>query len=119
LPETKKAIVTFQYAERIKSGLIIASKLVGQIEEMSDDERLGAEKMLIFFLNALSNEIGIAYNVSGMESFKEANINLEETIGNVRLRKYSEAMRQISKAISSTTTAGQEAAKALVEAGVL
>jgi len=119
LLEDKKAIITFQYAERIKSGLIIASKLVGQIEKMSDEERLGAERMLIFFLNALAGEIRIAYNASGMEPFKEADAKLEETVGNVRLKRYSEAIRQISRAISSTTTAGQEAAKTLVEKGLL
>lgn len=117
--ENRKAIISFQYAERIKSGLIIASKLIYQIDGMSEEERLGAEKMLISYLDALLGEIRIAYNASGIRSFKEAGATLEETIGNIRLKRYSEAIRQVSRAISSATTGGQEAAEALAERGLL
>ena len=46
---TRKAILTYQYAERIKSELIIASGLLSKMDRLEGDERLGAEKMMVSF----------------------------------------------------------------------
>jgi len=113
--DVRDAIISFQYAERIKSGLIIASKLVGEVAVMDDEERKGARKLLIHFMNALLGEIRIAYNASQLRFFKEAGLSLEESIENIRSEKYEEALRNISHAISSATTGGEIAANILKE----
>ena len=111
--DVRDAVISFQYAERIKSGLIIASKLVDEVAVMDDEERRGARKLLIHFLNALLGEIRIAYNASQLNFFKEAGLILEEGIESVRSEKYEEALRSISHAISSATTGGEIAANIL------
>ena len=40
---TRKAIFIYMYAERIKSELIIASNLLGTMDGLEGNERLGAE----------------------------------------------------------------------------
>ena len=60
---TKTAIHIYQYAERIKSELIIASGLLTRLDTMKGDERIGAEKMMTSFLEALCGEIRIAQNI--------------------------------------------------------
>ena len=109
----KEAIVSFQYAERIKSGLIVASKLIDEVYRMPENERLGAEKLLISFMSALNGEIKIAYNVSHLQSFMDASLRVEKGVENIRSKKFNEAIRNISQAISLTTTEGQRAIKIL------
>ena len=113
--DVRDAVISFQYAERIKSGLIIASKLVDAVAAMDKEERKGARKLLIHFMNALLGEIRIAYNASQLNFFKEAGLDLERSIENIRSEKYEEALRSISHAISSATTGGEIAANILKE----
>jgi len=89
--DIRDAITSFQYAERIKSGLIIASKLVDEVAAMDKEERKGARKLLIHFMNALLGEIRIAYNAAQLNFFKEAGLGLERSIENIRSEKYEEA----------------------------
>lgn len=109
----REAVISFQYAERIKSGLIIASKLIDEAHKMHEDERLGAEKLLVSFMNALNGEIKIAYNASRLQSFKDASLSIEKSIENIRSRKFDEAIRNVSHAISLATTEGQRAVETL------
>ena len=113
--DVKDAVISFQYAERIKSGLIIASELVDEVAAMDYEERKGARKLLIHFMNALLGEIRIAYNASKLNFFKEAGLIFEEVIENIRSEKYEEALRSISYAVSSATTGGEIAANILKE----
>ena len=55
--DTRKAIICFQYVERIKSELIIAVKLLEKLDELESDELAGAEKMMLSFLDALAGEL--------------------------------------------------------------
>jgi len=111
--DVRKAIISFQYAERIKSGLIIASKLIDEVYGMCENERLGAEKLLVFFMDALNDEIKIAYNVSGFQSFRDASLKVGESIENIRSKNFDEAIRNVSCAVSLATTEGQKAVETL------
>lgn len=119
MQDIKEAIISFHYAERIKSELIIAAKLIDHVGFMSDEERSGAEKLLLFFLQVLLGEILIARNASGMNAMEEARLNLEESIRRVRLKDYDKAVRMISSAITSATTGGEKAAVMLKERGLI
>ena len=99
----RNAVISFQCAERIKSGSIIASKLVDGVVAMDDEERKETRKLQIRFMDALLGEIRIAYNASQLNFFKEAGLDLEE------------ALRSISHAVSSATTGGEIAANILKE----
>jgi len=118
MPDVRKAIVCFQYVERIKSELIIAARLLGEIEELRGDELAGAEKLMSSLLEALLGEIRIAHNVLGLRNFEEASMQVEEAAGNLRLHEYSEAIKSISRAISFITTSGQHAMQTLTEKGL-
>jgi len=119
LPDVRKAIICFQYVERIKSELIIAARLLGEIEELRGDELAGANKVMSSLLEALLGEVRIAHNVLGMRNFEEAGMQVEEAAGNVRSHEYTEAIKRISRAISFITTSGQHAMQTLKEKGLL
>jgi len=117
--DVKKAIICFQYTERIKSELIIAANLLEEMGELKNDELVGAEKLMLSFLRALQGEIRIAYSVLQMQNFKEAGDKVAEIAENVSSHEYQEATKRISEAISRITTGGQQATQLLKEKGLL
>ena len=117
--EVGKAIVCFQYVERIKSELIIAARLIEQIGELKGDELNGANKVLALFLDALQGEINIALNVSGRQDFEAAGVRVKSAAEKTRNFQFEEAIRLVSEAISSVATSGQWAMQTLKENGFL
>ena len=81
---TRKAILTYMYAERIKSELIIVSNLLATMDTLDGNERLGAERKIM------------------------------EAIGKVKLHKISEINQCISEALSLITTCSAGAMKVLM-----
>ena len=117
--EIGKAIVTFQYVERIKSQLIIAAKLLDRLGELSGDGLVGASKIYSFFLEALEGEVNIAYNVTGMDDFEAASTKVREASDKAHFNQYDEAVKLISEAISHVASSGQQAMQVLKEKGFL
>jgi len=117
--DIKKAIICFQYVERIKSELIIATKLLEKLDELEGDELSGAEKLMISFLDALTGEVNIAHGVLGLRNFEEARTKILEAKQLVRLHDYMEVTSRLSGAISSITTSGSRAMQILKQRGLL
>jgi hypothetical protein len=102
----KKAIVTFHYAEKIKSNLIIAVSLLRVLDGMKDEEMVGAEKLLVAYFDALIQEVNIAANASGVHEFQDVNVKLAEATRQTRQHDYANVMKLLSEATSITTTSG-------------
>jgi hypothetical protein len=111
--DTRKTILVYQYAERIKSELIIASSLLAKMLTLRDEERQGAEKMMHAYLEALTHEIKIAQNIEKSVNFVGAEKKVMEALGRLRLSESSEMNRCISEALSFITTSCQAAMEAL------
>lgn len=112
-------MICFQYAERIKSELIIATNLLDAINKLKNNELVGAEKLMSSFLHALQGEIRIAHNVLQIQNFKEASGRVAKAAESVSSHEYLEATKHISEAISRITTGGQQATQLLKEKGLL
>lgn len=117
--DTKKAIICFQYVERIKSELIIAVKLLEKLDTLEGDELVGAQKMMLSFLDALAGEITLAHGVLGLRNFEEARTKILDATGKVWSKDYLGATSDISKAISSITTIGSRVMQMLKEKKLL
>jgi len=102
-----KAIVCFQYVERIKSELIIAAKLLEYIVELKGDEQSGANKLFRWYLDALLGELNIAHNVAGRQDFLQAGEKTTAAIEKAQAGLFEEAIRLISEAISAVASSGQ------------
>ena len=117
--DTRKAIICFQYVERIKSELIIAVKLLEKLNELKGDELAGAEKMMLSFLDALAGEMTIAHGVLGLQNFEKARTEILDATGKILSQDYLGVMNNISKAISSITTSGSRVMQMLKEKNLL
>jgi hypothetical protein len=111
--DTRKTILVYQYSERIKSELIIASDLLAKMLTLRGEERIGAEKMMRSYFEALASEIRIAQNIEKSVNFVGAEKKVMEAEGNLNLFQYSEISRCISEALSFITTSCQAAMEAL------
>ncbi len=111
--DRRKTILVYQYSERIKSELIIASDLLAKMLTLRGEERLGAEKMMRSYLEALAREIKIAQNIEKSVNFVGAEKKVMEARGKLNLLMYSEISRSISEALSFITTSCQAAMEAL------
>jgi len=117
--DTGKAIVCFQYVERIKSELIIAAKLLEFIIELKGEEQSGASKLFRWYLDALLGEINIAHNVIGRQDFLQTGEKVKMAIEKVQQGLFEEAIRQVSEAISAVASSGQWAMQVLKDKGFL
>ncbi|PMB74132.1 hypothetical protein C0199_01135 [Candidatus Bathyarchaeota archaeon] len=116
LAEVKKAVIVFNYAEKIKTSLIVASNLLEFLGGMRDaSEAAGAEKLLVAYFNALILETNIAANASQMERFRDVASKLEEAVEQIKQHNYGNVQRLVSEAISMATTNGNWAAQVLKE----
>lgn len=105
--------------ERIKSQLIIASKLIDRLAELNGEELAGAAKLYSFFLEALEGETNIAFNVSGMKEFEMAISKIKEAADRAHSNQYDEAIKLISEAISHVASSGQWAMQKLKDSNLL
>ena len=111
---TRKAVLTYMYAERIKSELIIASGLLATLDGLEGNVRLGAEKMMASFLEALAGEIRIAQHVERSMNFIGAERKIMEAMGKIKRSERSEINLCISEALSLVTTCSSGAMKVLM-----
>ncbi len=116
---TREAILCYQYSERIKSELIIASKLLATLETLAENERTCGKKFMISYLEALLGEVRIAENLIRSRRFTDAEIKIMELIGEIELLRYSNANRCISEALSSITSLCSETVQYLLDRNLL
>ena len=113
--DTKRAILIYQYSEKIKSELIVASKLLAYMVTLRGKELSGAEKLMTSFLEALVGEIRIAQNIEKSINFIGTEKKIMEAIGRMKLLEYSKVDACISEALSLITTSCQGAVKVLMD----
>lgn len=114
--DTRKAIFDFQYSEKMKSGLIIGTSMLGQMVSLRNEEELsGGRKVLVWYLEGLLRELRIAGNVLGLHHYADLERKLMEVIGRVQVSQFDEAQGSFSEAISLATTTCQKSMNFLME----
>jgi hypothetical protein len=111
----KNEIVQYQFAERIKSALIIGSKMLAVLETLKESELEGAKKTIFAFFDGLSTEIGIAVNATEMQEFDLVDEKITELRRLVKENEYREAQATLGKALSHATTACERTMRRLME----
>ncbi len=114
--DTRKAILSYQYSERMKSGLIIGTQLLEQLSSLKSEEELsGAKKVLVWYIEGLIRELRIAENVLGPGEYGNLERKLMELIGRIQMSQFEEAYRSFSESLSLVTTSCQSSMTYLIE----
>ncbi len=116
---TKNEIINYQFAERIKSALIIGSKMLTVLETLEGHELEGAKKVIFAFFDGLSAETGIALNATRMQEFALVDEKLRQIKIKIEADDYTEAHATLGRAVSRATTACADAMSTLIEDGLL
>ena len=111
----KKDVLLLQYSERLKSELIIGMKLVSALENLKDKEFEGGSKIVSQFFEAFGVEVGIAYNATKDERFKE----VHDIVSNVDFLDVENAIEKLGRAMSIITTCAMDAYTNLQNSGIL
>ncbi|MDD3977531.1 hypothetical protein L1994_07040 [Methanomicrobium antiquum] len=106
---SKEAIQNYLFAERAKTNLITLSQSASVLYELKGAEKSGAKKMLKIFAGAIGQDLGLAYNTTKNQSFKDANEILEQAEGMLENEDLEDASLAISSAITKATTPAQQA----------
>ncbi|WP_457549341.1 hypothetical protein [Archaeoglobus sp.] len=95
----KDSLKLYQHSEKLKSELIIGMKLVKSLESLKDKEFDGGLKVVSEFFSALRVEVGIAYNSTGDERFRQ----VYDIVSNVDFVDVDSAIETLSKAMTIIT----------------
>jgi len=115
----REAITLFQFSERVKSFLIITSKMLDGLLGLEGDELKGARSMFERFLGAVMTEVRLAQNATRRQEFGDVNAMLSEVSSLARSGLIDEAVRKVAEAISLATTCGSQALAKLREEGLI
>ena len=115
----REAMMLFQFSERIKAFLIVASKMIDGLKGLEGAELSGAKRMFGRFLDAVMAEARLAMNATGRQEFDDVGSLLSETSNLARSGLVDEALRMIADAISRVATCGSEALSFLKERGLI
>jgi hypothetical protein len=117
--DTPTAIKNYQFGERAKSGLIIASQLSLALPDFPEQDRAGGRRMLLLLMESVRSEIQFAANSTGHTSFSKAVNSLNEAISLIESNQPQAATERLAQAISASTTPAQEAWQVLSGHGLL
>lgn len=116
----KDEVIGYQFAERIKSALIIGSKMLPVVETLNEEsEREGAKKAIFAFFDGLSTETGIALNATETQEFARVEEKVAQVKRNIEEEDYDEAHANLGRAVSHATTVCDRTMRALIENGLM
>ena len=113
------AVKSYQFGERAKAGLIMASQLCIALTSFSAQEKSGGKRMLLMTLETIRSDLQFALRSTGQSEFQKASNFLNEAISLVESNQPEQASEKIALAISASTTSAQEAWQVLSEHGLL
>ncbi len=115
----EKAIIGYQFGERIKSELIIGSKMLETLETLESCELAGAKRAMHAFFDALSADTGMALRATGQPEFAMVEEMVREAKRKMDESDYREAHAHFGKAVTHATTACDKTMRILMDKGLL
>jgi hypothetical protein len=115
----KDAVAHFQYGDRSKSELIIASQLLMTLPDNKGEALAGAKRMLLLLMGAVRSEMEMGQQATSSGELRHAIDRLNEAISMVESNNYGPASVKIGEAISAATTVAQLGWQVLDEHGLL
>ncbi len=116
--DLRHAIRIYQFAERLKSELIIANNLIQETSTL-EQEISGGKRILTSYVNAVLMEANLAVNTTQSPFFGTIAEKLGLALSEIDMSNFSEATKATTEALTLSTSAAGEAAQILLENNVL
>jgi hypothetical protein len=116
--EIKRHIMSFMYAERLKSALIVAGEMLTVLGGLDEGELSGGLKVIGSFVRGVGGEMRLTANVMGSADWKGLSDQLNLMEGYARLGQMESARQELSRTLSRVTTLSGRAMISLEKAGL-
>ncbi len=117
--DVRTAVISYQYGERIKSEMILASNLITVLSGLKDSEYEGGRKVVLQYLDGVRNDLSFAFHETKNHEFSKASDPLSQAVSLVESGTPDPALAMIGTAITAVTTVAQGAWQELVAHGYL
>ena len=104
--ETSQAIMAFSQSEKVKSSLICASQALQLLAGLPFPENEGAQKVIRMNIEMMRQEIQLARNLSGDESWDEIEKFIGKAVVMIDSGVAVESVVHLTQALSQVTSIG-------------
>jgi hypothetical protein len=115
----REAILVFHFADRVKAELLLASRLLQTVTQMEGQERQGAGRLFVDFLQGLEQEINLAQVQIGDPDMIRVRTVLTGLIGMADANMFADIQSHLTWMISAMATYAQRAMEFLVREKLL
>ncbi|MBT3256445.1 MAG: hypothetical protein HN366_08320 [Deltaproteobacteria bacterium] len=117
--ETSQAIMAFSQSEKVKTSLICASQSLQLLTGLPFPEKEGAQKVIRMNIEMMRQEIQLARNLSGDESWDEIEKSIGKAVVMIDSGVAPESVAHLTRALSQVTSIGHRSMTVLKEKGLL
>ena len=115
----REAILTFHFADRMKSELLLASGLLTTAMQLQQAEREGGKRLLLEFFRALEREVALGQTLIKDQEMTRVRTVLSGLIGMVDAGMFTDIQNHLTWIISTMTTYAQRAMQFLLDKKLL
>jgi len=117
--DLREAVLRFHQGEMIKTMLINAGNLAGELAKIGGEDRAAAVKLYKGVLEQIRGEIKTAAAMTGLAGLAGVDGKVREAIWEIHINRPEEANRLLGEAISGTVTAIESATTRLYQEGLI
>jgi hypothetical protein len=116
---SREAILLFHFADRLKSELLIASKLLTSLLQLKGQEQEGGKRLFLDYFRALEGEMGLGIALINDQDMVRVRTVLTGLTGMVDSNMFNEVQEHLTWIISTMTTYAQRAMEFLMKGKLL
>ena len=116
---TREAILTFHFADRMKSELLLASGLLTTAMQLQQAEREGGKRLLLEYFRGLEREVALGQTLIKDQEMTRVRTVLSGLIGMVDAGMFTDIQNHLTWIISTMTTYAQRAMQFLLDKKLL
>jgi hypothetical protein len=116
---SREAILLFHFADRLKSELLIASKLLTSLLQLKGQEQEGGKRLFLDYFRALEGEMGLGMALINDQDMVRVRTVLTGLTGMVDSNMFNEVQEHLTWIISTMTTYAQRAMEFLMKEKLL
>lgn len=112
---SREAILLFHFADRLKSELLIASKLLTSLLQLKGQEQEGGKRLFLDYFRALEGEMGLGIALINEQDMIRVRTVLTGLTGMVDSNMFNDVQEHLTWIISTMTTYAQRAMEFLMK----
>ncbi len=116
---SREAIITFHFADRLKAELLVASRLLTSLLTFNEPEQLGGRRLFVEFLRGLDQEMALGQSLIKDQDMIRVKTVMTGLIGMADAGQLAEIQTHLTWIISTMTTYAQRGMEFLMKQDLL